>query len=196
MRASYLALALTMTNAAAAPVAHYEIRVTVESVAGSPTCMTGVVLFGCVSVGDVYFGQFQVAASTLAVNGYSHNLQDFEFWLNFEDRYYSTGPDNRDLVGFRGGPTYSFAPTPSIFVEDGEVEFLRGGVYALGDVPYVDFFVPTSAGGPGRFEARDLVQTVQGRIDLRRIPIPSTIALTLVGLALLAGIGSFVPRVS
>ena len=165
-----------------ATVATYAIELRVDSVQLSPYCNSNLsnraYVFGCVAVGDVFHGSFGVDTSILSTDGIVNTAPIFDFKLAFGNVFYSTGPDNLSLAGFRSGQ--GFADAPGYVIEGGEVVDLVGGVYGLGDVPFIDFF---PSYGRNRFGATDWAATTAlGELLIQRIPEPSS--LVLLGLAL------------
>lgn len=162
---------------------NYRLELTVNSVAeqggSSFSCdhersLNG---FGCVRNGDVYVGRFAIDADLLDLDGINSSASIYGFHLVFgSEGFYSTDSNRGLLSGFRNGS--GFANAPGFLIENNQLVDLVGGVYGLGDVPFIDMF--GYAGVPrNSFAAYDGRYFAQGLMTIHRVPVPSTLALIL-----------------
>jgi hypothetical protein len=155
------------------------------------------------TVGQAYVGSFTLQdGSVLATDGKNLPAVLTAFRLQLGDQVWDAfhpGLPGNVFTGFRGpvpgnpecpGGTPIFclgAPSPGFDVTNGEITGLFGGVFGLGDVPFVDFEGMTNS--PGHFLALPAFNvTVEGAMDIRRVAAPSALVLLGVGLASLASL--------
>lgn len=161
------------------------------------------------ATGNVYFGRFAIDDEILASDGIGKpgNL-DF-FHIQMEDNIwgYNFAADN-SFSGFRGpipGDPFCLmsmacldAPSPGFDVVNGAITNLRGGVYGVNDIPFVDF---SPLGAANRFAAIGDVPFVEGTsasmvgtgsdgiygtMEIFRVPEPGALSLFGLGLLILA----------
>jgi hypothetical protein len=193
-----LATALAVTvffcaGTARAAWTDYEVVLTVETFSqGSVPCDAnpgGVGMrWGCgVGVGSTYRGSFSVDSSILSVDGLDTTAALQDFRLPFGNVYYSSGPDNLSLAGFRN--TLGFASAPGLLIEGGQVVDLAGGVFGAVDYPFIDFWSGPQSGLVGRnhFGAADITNAyATGSLIVTAVPEPETYAMWLLGMGAVA----------
>lgn len=214
----YKVAALALTALVGAPLTATAIPITYQikftALTGSVTTSTYPDPIGSPTnqvedaAGKVYFGLFAVDDEVLSTDGIGKpgNL-DF-FYIQMEDNIwgYNSAADN-SFVGFRGpnpgDPSCTstgclFAPSPGFDVVNGTITNLRGGVFGLADIPFVDF---SPLGVPNTFAARGSpfiepggtstyvgtgVSNVIGTMEIFRVTEPDTVLLIGLGLLMLA----------
>lgn len=168
-----------------ATITRYAMELRVDRVEENAPCndsLPGTVSFGCLSAGEVFRGAFGIDADFLTTNGVVTTAPIVDFRLEFGKAFYSTGPDNITLAGFRNGQ--GFADAPGFVIENGDVVDLYGGVFGFDDQPFIDMhpMYPRN-----RFSAADQAGTVAwGDLLLNRIPEPGSFALLGIALGALA----------
>ena len=192
-----LALLLSPLTATAIPV-QYQIRFTALSGSVLTTSFPGSPGAPSVDIadaaGNVYFGLFAVDDSILQTDGVGKpGTLDF-LYIQIEDNIwgYNFAGDN-SFAGFRGPiPGNPFcmmsmacvgAPSPGFDVVNGAVTNLRGGVFGVADLPFVDFSLfgantfnatgATFGAGPGTSFSR--VRGVSGTMEIVRVAEPATL---------------------
>jgi len=177
-------LLISLLGTARAGLVRYDLTLTIESIdapngcAENPLAIEFGSVFGCsLAVGDAFQGGFSVDSSILAIDGPTNSAAIFDFFLPFGAAYYSTGADNKSLLGFRN-PALG-ASAPGFLIEGGQVVDLIGGLYGVGDYPFIDFsgFLLGN-----RFNANDNVVQAQGALAIATVPLPSALVLMLTGL--------------
>jgi hypothetical protein len=151
------------------------------------------------AAGTVYFGLFAVDDSILATDGLNKPGSVEFFSIQMEDNIWAYNlAGNNSFVGFRG-PGGLGAASPGFDVVNGTITNLRGGVFGIADVPFVDF----SLFGPNTFNARGApsapfipgttvsyvgtaFETVTGTMEIFRVREPGTLMLLAFGLLVLA----------
>ena len=156
------------------------------------------------AAGNVYFGLFAVDDAVLLTDGIGKpGTLDF-LYIRMEDNIwgYNFAGDN-SFAGFRGPiPGNAFcmmsmacvgAPSPGFDVVNGAVTNLRGGVFGVADLPFVDFSLlgantfnatgATFGAGPGTSFSR--VRDVSGTLEIVRVAEPATLLPFGAGLLML-----------
>jgi hypothetical protein len=186
-----LAVASLLSTNASAAFAEYRLTFTVTNdVTEGRICYRDVETYSCdeSAIGLVYHGSFSVDDEVLATDGLNKPGTVGYFLITMEDNTWAfNAPGDNSFVGFRGpGPSSLFAPSPGFDVLNGQVVNLRGGVFGLGDRPFVDFTSLYSPTEPNRFAAggypivfnepfRWLEAT--GTLDIAPIPVPQAVWL-------------------
>jgi hypothetical protein len=143
--------------------------------------------FGCSNaIGDTYVGSFRVDDSILTGDGLLTGVPVSDFFLQIGDVIWSQNPvPNNSFAGFRGLATE--APGPGLVVSGGALVDLAGGVFGIGDHPFVDFSSPGFLAS-NRFSALDDPDgtRLQGCLTTGNgsacpVPEPGTSLLFLVG---------------
>jgi hypothetical protein len=173
---------LTCIAAQGAPIT-YGLEFTIESVrSGYPTGgghPNGFEFYPVPAVGDVFHGSFTLDDAILATDGFKEGYVVDAFRIEIASMVWDMNVPS-DFVGFRG--PWMGAISPVFIVEGGQITSLYGGVYGIGDAPFVDFFED------GSFGSLDYGATyLTGDIDvipsrLAAVPEPSTMASLLLGL--------------
>ncbi|MGZ4958913.1 MAG: hypothetical protein ACXV7J_06655 [Methylomonas sp.] len=152
----------------------------VSSIQQSSNCISNPWSFGCgINVSDRFNGSFSIDDSVLLQSGLSTGIPVFDFYLSFGNLVYSQDPSkNTALIGFRGLSLNS--PGPGIIVENGRIVDLAGGIYGLGDVPYIDFSFYGAQ--KNRFSAFDGQSSITGELTLSQVSEPGILPLLMMGL--------------
>jgi hypothetical protein len=183
---------LVFANSAYAVPMDVNFTLTVDTVnqAPLPGCAGGPfpgTTFGCNNaIGDTYVGSFRVDDSILTGNGVLTGVPVADFFLQIGDVIWSQNPvPNNQFLGFRG--LALGAPGPGLVVSGGALVDLAGGVFGLGDVPFVDFSMIAGVSS-NRFSALDDLDGTRLKGCLTTdngsgcpIPEPGTSLLFLVG---------------
>lgn len=180
---------LLATPAGAVSVAH-QITLTVDEVIASDGVVPQPEDFQPIPlVGAVYGGVFAVGPELLVMTGtnlpgalerFTLRIASIEWDMSRPDQI---GPSSDDsfFAGFRG-PGGLGAGSPGFDVAGGVITGLRGGVYGLGDIPFIDFF-------GDRFSAYDGDTRVNGSLAVAPLPAPPSVWVVVVGAASLVGLG-------
>lgn len=151
------------------------------------------------AAGRVYFGLFAVDDSILATDGLNKSgILDF-FFIQMEDNIWAYNfAGNNSFVGFRG-PGGMGAASPGFDVVGGAITNLRGGVFGVLDVPFVDFSLAAAntfnalGSPPGPFLPGTTITSVgaagrgiEGTMEIFRVPEPAALTLLALGFLLLA----------
>ncbi len=193
-------LLLSLSSVAQAVPITYGIRFTVDS--GTIFTLSGdqfQTITQRDAVGSSYFGHFAVDDAVLASDGTGKpGVLDF-FEIAIEDNLWGFNfPGDNSFAGFRGpipGDPFCemtaacpFAPSPGFDVVGGTITNLRGGVFGLADVPFVDFsslgantFIAHGALVPTSAPTFSFLQG-QGSMQLFKVAEPSSLALLCFGL--------------
>jgi hypothetical protein len=177
----------------ATPVS-YQIEFAIDTIDGAtdpgqcpPGDPNGPGGFNCsVAVGDSWFGEFTIDDALLADDGENLGAIVYDFVIEIAGilwDFLAPDPDSA-FYGFRG-PDGLGSASPGFDVVDGEIVNLRGGVYGLADVPYVDFSPLGPYGGLNRFGTGDGRTFAYGDMFVTRVTEPATWALVVAGLGAL-----------
>lgn len=191
---------------AQAGVVNYRFVLTVDSIEAcyrpGPTPVSPD--FGCdIATGDVFTGRFQIEQDLA-------NSPDGLYDVPFKSMFLRTGDvewdhgkrpgdcsiaDPNCLSGYRNiaGSEYFTSTGTGFFVRDGEIAGFAGGFVGPGDGWFIDFDYLFGLGA-GRFGALAMGQYMTGDYSIRRIPLPSPLALFAIGMLLVAG-GRWAPHV-
>lgn len=198
MRKIILALAVLITSSAQGAMIRYELTFDVEQVyqgLGDPAIQS-------FFVGDRFHGSLLVDDGILASDGPSNAGMPRHLRITMGDTVWAQDFSS-DLTGLRG-PCYNqaLACTPEqgaiwglgsdylgFEVLNGIVVGLWGGVYGVGDFPFVDFNGTRFGATPYRLLADGIsfdMEGLMGSMTIRRVPLPGTLALMGLGLLLVA----------
>lgn len=191
-------LALLLAASAHAIPQYHSFTLTVAVVTPSaftPVPASGWGLFGgTVAAGNTYTGGFSVDDAIMGSDGLHTGVPISDFHLQIGDVVWSqNAAPNNVYAGFRDPLIGLAAFAPGLMVSGGELTDLAGGVYGIGDVPYVDF---SGYGGvkPNHFIARDLTGVyVSGCLSFGKtgcsvVPEPASWGLLAIGLLSLAAV--------
>ena len=200
---------LAASPARAGPVFNYGFALTIDSVDRPCAPSSSLPTFGCPVVGDQWLGIFQIA-----LDASSHS--DGPISTPFLSMHLDTGPSYWDhcrligtcatgdpanlLQGYRDvvGSQYFNSDGPGFYIESGRIVGFSAGWFGSGDLTFFDFdylFAP----GAGLFAARALDgMYVRGTYAIAQIPEPTTLALTILALAMVIGLRdrSLLPRLN
>jgi hypothetical protein len=182
--ASLLGILLPPVAAEATPIKfNYEFALTVDGVSGE--CLEpAIVAFPCdAKSGDQFLGSFQTSTDVSGFADGVYPLIPLDSWsLRIGAILWDMNlpSPQSDFHGFRD-PDLS-GHNPGLIVSGGTISGFLGGVYGIGDIPFVDF---DYIAGPGRFSALYGLR-LDGAYSVHAVPEPGTIALLGLGLLALA----------
>ncbi len=166
-----LLLLLTVCGTTAHAAA-YRITLNVQTTSGPCNAVPHIFEFGCVNVGEQYFGSFFIPDAALLTPGINMHAGITDFHLRLGAWEWNQGGG-----GFTAHDD-SFATEPSVLIADGEVTELLGRAFSGSDVTFIEFEFPV-----GTFRASDTaIERITGNISISRVPEPETLGLLGIGL--------------